>query len=52
MDFQYVINGLLGGLQFEKVLKYMEDLLIPSKAIERGLKLLGEVLGVDKADGS
>lgn len=42
--FQKIINKILGKLRFNKVLVYLDDILVPGKTIEETLESLGEVL--------
>ncbi|KAF5284720.1 hypothetical protein FQR65_LT13422 [Abscondita terminalis] len=42
--FQRVINKVLGDLRHEKVLAYMDDVLIPTSTEGQGLELLDQVL--------
>lgn len=42
--FQRMINNILGKLRFDKVIAYLDDILIPSNSIEEGLGTLKEVL--------
>ncbi|KAK9751656.1 RNase H-like domain found in reverse transcriptase [Popillia japonica] len=49
--FQRVVNKMLGGLQHEKVLAYMDDLLILSETVAGVLALLGEVLALVQQAG-
>jgi hypothetical protein len=44
--FQRFLNGALGKLRHDKVLAYMDDLLLPSITVAQGLELLDEVLGL------
>lgn len=47
--FQEVVSKMCSGLQHNKLLAYMDDILIPSDTIEAGLTLLGEVLTLKAA---
>ena len=42
--FQRLMHKILGSMRHEQVLVYIDDLLIPSKTINEGLKLLDVVL--------
>lgn len=42
--FQKIMNKILGNLRFNKVLVYLDDILIPGKTIEETLGILREVL--------
>lgn len=42
--FQRMINNVLGNLRFDKVIVYLDDILIPSQDFHEGLYILGEVL--------
>lgn len=44
--FQRALNLALGKLRFERVLVYMDDLLLPSSSIEEGLELIETVIRV------
>lgn len=46
--FQRLINNTLGELRHDKVLAYMDDILIPSNTIDDGLDLLNTVLQLFK----
>ena len=49
--FQKIINKVLGNLRFQKVLVYLDDILIPGRTIEEVLSILGEVLRLFKNYG-
>lgn len=44
--FQRTVNEILGTLRFDKVLVYLDDVLIPSKTMEEGIQLLQKVLNL------
>lgn len=42
--FQRLLNSVLGNLRHEKVVVYLDDILIPSHTVEEGLEILETIL--------
>lgn len=49
--FQRTINSILGNERFTSAMAYLDDILLPSKDIESGLKLLAAILKLFRKAG-
>lgn len=49
--FQRAINNILGNSRFKRAFAYMDDIIIPSKTIEEGLRTLADILEIFRSSG-